>query len=62
MRDRVLGARLGDAAVDALLAGQNRIMVGEQRLELTQVPMQKTWDSDSRVPEHMLGLLDRLAR
>lgn len=62
MRDRVLGARLGDAAVDALLAGQNRIMVGEQRLELTQVPLQRTWTLDSGVPEHLLGLLDRLAR
>lgn len=62
MRDRVLGARLGDGAVDALLAGQNRIMVGEQRLELTQVPLQRTWTVDSTVPEHLLGLLDRLAR
>ncbi len=62
MRDRVLGARLGDAAVDALIAGQNRIMVGEQRLELTQVPMQRAWSDESRVPEHLLGLLDRLAR
>ena len=62
MRDRVLGARLGDAAVDALLQGQNRIMVGEQRLELTQVPLQRTWTADSSVPEHLLDLLDRLAR
>lgn len=62
MRDRVLGARLGDAAVDALLAGQNRIMVGEQRLELTQVPLRTAINSDVHPPEHLLSLLDRLAR
>lgn len=62
MRDRVLGARLGDAAVQALLDGENRIMLGEERLELTKVPLERTWTEDSGIPDHLLELLDRLAR
>lgn len=62
MRDRVLGARLGDAAVQALLDGRNRVMVGEVRLELVHTPLETTWSEESHPPAHLLGLLDRLAR
>lgn len=62
MRDRVLGARLGDAAVEALLEGQSRIMAGESRLELTHTPLARTWTRQAEVPMHLLELLDRLAR
>ncbi|MBY5163513.1 ATP-dependent 6-phosphofructokinase [Salsipaludibacter albus] len=62
MRDRVLGARLGDAAVTALLDGANRIMVGEVRLELNHCPMVDAWSEQSHPPAHLFGLLDRLAR
>ncbi len=62
MRDRVLGARLGDAAVEALMDGANRIMVGEVRLELNHCPLTTAWSQESHPPGHLLGLLDRLAR
>ncbi len=62
MRDRVLGARLGDAAVQALLDDCNRIMVGEVRLELNHCPLTTAWSQESHPPAHLLGLLDRLAR
>lgn len=62
MRDRVLGARLGDAAVTALLEGETRVMLGESRLEITHVPLQQTWEEHTGAPEHLLDLLDRLAR
>lgn len=62
MRDRVLGARLGDGAVQALLDGEGGIMVGEVRLELNQCPMEEAWSQESHPPDHLLDLLDRLAR
>ncbi len=62
MRDRVLGARLGDAAVTALLDGCTRVMVGETRLELTHCPMEDAASEQSHPPAHLFGLLDRLAR
>ncbi len=62
MRDRVLGARLGDGAVTALLDGETRVMIGESRLELTTVPLEETWTAHAGAPLHLLDLLDRLAR
>lgn len=62
MRDRVLGARLGDAAVTALLDGETRIMLGESKLDLTKVPLEQTWTRSVEAPQHLLELLDRLAR
>lgn len=62
MRDRVLGARLGDAAVLALLDGADRVMVGERRLEIVRTPFQETWSTDDRDFVGLLTLMDRLAR
>ncbi len=62
MRDRVLGARLGDAAVAALLDGEDQIMVGERRLEIVRTPFEETWTTDDRDFAGLLGLMDRLAR
>ncbi len=62
MRDRVLGARLGDAAVTALLDGENRVMLGESKLDITTVPLERTWTESVAAPEHLVDLLDRLAR
>lgn len=62
MRDRVLGAVLGDAAVRALLDGTNRVMVGEQRGEISHVPFEHTWTRIDHTPKDLLALLDRLAR
>src|SRR5690606_591829 len=54
MRDRVLGARLGDAAVSALLHGRNRVMVGEERLQLSHVPILEACGGDTRPPDDLL--------
>jgi 6-phosphofructokinase 1 len=62
MRDRVLGARLGDSAVEALVDGEDRIMVGERRLEVIRTPLQSTWTDDDRDFIGLLTLMDRLAR
>lgn len=62
MRDRVLGAVLGDAAVQALTDGRDRIMVGEQRGEVVHVPLAETWQGHERSPEELLALMDRLSR
>jgi len=62
MRDRVLGAVLGDAAVSALLDGCDRIMVGQHRDEVERVPLEQTWVQHDRAPRRLLELLERLAR
>ncbi len=62
MRDRVLGARLGDGAVQALLDGEDRVMIGERRLEIVRTPFTETWTTDDRDFVGLLTLMDRLAR
>jgi len=62
MRDRVLGAGLGDAAVTALTEGHDRVMVGYSNDELIYTDLERTWTVKARTPERMLDLLDRLAR
>ena len=62
MRDRVLAARLGDAAVSALLEGQDGIMVGEINFEIQRTPLETSWTQKTRTPESLLALMDRLAR
>lgn len=62
MRDRILGAVLGDAAVRALLDGENRVMVGEYRGEVICSPLEQTWSHMDPTPPHLLDLMDRLAR
>ncbi|MEE8601106.1 MAG: 6-phosphofructokinase [Euzebya tangerina] len=62
MRDRILGARLGDGAVTALLDGDNEVMIGERKLEIIRTPFQETWTTDDRDFGGLLALMDRLAR
>lgn len=62
MRDRVLGSLLGDAAVNALADGADRIMVGERHGQVIRSPLEQTWTHMDRTPEHLLALMDRLAR
>ena len=62
MRDRVLGARLGDGAVSALLEGVNEVMIGERKLEIVRTPFEETWSMDDRDFQGLLQLMDRLAR
>lgn len=62
MRDRILAARLGDAAVSALLDGDDRVMVGEIHLELVRTPLEEAWSTVHHTPPELLDLMDRLAR
>ncbi len=62
MRDRVLAALLGDAAVRALVSGANRIMVGQRHGEVVHTPLDRTWLVHERTPDELLALMDRLAR
>lgn len=62
MRDRVLGAVLGDAAVTALVEGCDRIMVGQHRDEVVRTPLEQAWSQHDRAPRVLLDLMDRLAR
>ena len=62
MRDRMLAARLGDAAVTALLDGQNRVMVGEVDREVVRTPLERSWSVVDPMPQDLLDLMDRLAR
>ncbi|NQW29186.1 MAG: 6-phosphofructokinase [Ignavibacteria bacterium] len=56
VRDRVLGARLGAAAVDALLEGYSNVMIGEIGGSITYVPLRETWENRKQVPQYLLEL------
>lgn len=62
MRDRVLGALLGRAAVQALVEGQDRVMVGERSGEIIRTPLETSWTDQQRDPGPLLELIDMLAR
>lgn len=62
MRDRILAARLGDAAVTALLEGEDQIMVGEVNREIVYTPLEQAWSVGDKTPHEILSLMDRLAR
>ncbi|HSK89944.1 MAG TPA: hypothetical protein VK875_01395, partial [Euzebyales bacterium] len=62
MRDRILAARLGDAAVTALLEGEDRIMVGEVHRDIVRTELEQAWTVVDRTPDELIDLMDRLAR
>jgi 6-phosphofructokinase 1 len=62
MRDRILAARLGDAAVTALLDGADRVMVGEVHRDIVRTPLEQAWNIADKLPDELLDLMDRLAR
>jgi 6-phosphofructokinase 1 len=62
MRDRVLGAILGDAAVSALREGEDRVMVGFMNGKVIRTPLERAWTIATRTPGELLELMDRLAR
>ena len=59
-RDRILGSRLGAAAVDALLEGGG-VMVGETEGTVARVPIADAWERRRPVPTHLLTLVRDLA-
>lgn len=62
MRDRMLASRLGDAAVTALLDGDDRVMVGEIHHEIVRTGLERAWSELDATPKELLDLMDRLAR
>lgn len=56
VRDRVLAARLGAAAVDSLLAGKTNVMIGQVNNELSYVYLPETWQSRKPVPKYLSEL------
>lgn len=61
-RDRLLAARLGDAAVRALLGGHTAVALGEQRGEVIHVPIEEAVGKRAPTVDELLSLMDRLAR
>lgn len=61
-RDRLLAARLGDAAVRALLGGHTAVALGEQRGEVVHVPIEEAVGKGTPTVDELLSLMDRLAR
>ena len=62
MRDRVLGARLGDAAVQALRDGADRVMVGEVAGAVVRTRLERAWTETPVPPKELFELMERLAR
>lgn len=62
MRDRVLGAMLGDDAVTALSEGADRVMLGERSGQVVRTAFGQAWHGASRPPQALLDLVDRLAQ
>ncbi len=60
VRDRVLAARLGAAAVDALLEGHTNVMVGEQAGQICLSPLPTTWENRKSVPAFLEDLASLL--
>lgn len=60
VRDRVLAARLGADAVDALLDGHTDVMIGIKNDETVHVPLSKTWEQRKTVPTYLVELATQL--
>ena len=60
-RDRILASKLGLAAVEALLEGKNKQMVGEVRGQLILTPLEETWQRRKEFDAGLLDLLKLLA-
>jgi 6-phosphofructokinase 1 len=59
--DRILGSRLGAAAVDSLLGGAKGVMVGEVRGEVVLTPFPEPWTGERPLDPMLLELIQRLA-
>ena len=54
--DSVLAARLGAAAVDALMEGATDVMIGLHKGDVVQVPLERTWEQRKKVPGYLVDL------
>ena len=60
-RDRIRASRLGVAAVEALLEGKDRIMVGTQAGRILHVPLQDTYEKRRPFDFDLLRMVQMLA-
>jgi 6-phosphofructokinase 1 len=60
-QDRVLGSKLGVAAVEALISGKGGCMVGEVKGEITFTPLEDTWQKVKPLDNYLLRLVPLLA-
>ncbi len=60
-RDRIIATLSGEAAVDALMNGRSRCMVGVRGLNPVLVPFDEALISTHRIPDPMLKLVRRTA-
>jgi 6-phosphofructokinase 1 len=60
-QDRILGSKLGVAAVEALISGKSGCMVGEVKGEIAYTPLEDTWHKVKPLDDYLLRLLPLLA-
>jgi 6-phosphofructokinase 1 len=60
-QDRILGSKLGVAAVEALISDQTGCMVGEVKGEIALTPLEDTWRKVKPLDDYLLRLLPLLA-
>ncbi len=60
-QDRILGSKLGVAAVEALISGESGCMVGEVKGEIVYTPLEDTWRKVKPLDDYLLRLLPLLA-
>lgn len=59
--DRILAARLGSAAVDALLDGQRNVMMGINNNQVVMIPFSKAIKDDKPIDRQLLTVLKTLS-
>ncbi len=60
-RDRILGSKLGAAAIDTLLAGETDKMVGEVNGKVVSIPLRDTWSKKKRIDMDLYRLAEVLS-
>jgi 6-phosphofructokinase 1 len=60
-QDRILGSKLGVAAVEALISKKTGCMVGEVKGEIALTPLEDTWHKMKPLDDYLLRLLPLLA-
>ena len=59
--DRILGTRLGAFAIECILGGKRRGMVGEVNGKIVLTPFEETWSKKKPYDEWMMGLVEELS-
>jgi len=60
-QDRILASRMAAAAVEALLAGKNNLMIGSNGDQLVEIPLAEAVGKEKHTPKDFLTLANTLA-